>query len=413
MSSLTPGILLKLLEHIGSDAKVAGAHRSAFLQVVGIVPAIAESDHLWPRHGFYLKVSDSSHCTYMSLAEEHDDLILSNKLQLGQLIQVDKLEPGSPVPILANVCPVSGKHPFVGTPQEISLSDSCDFLRRSVAHHRLGLPPDNSSERRRSLGLENRVAIEKPAEKVVSWKCPEFSGFKVYPSPSNKLVPGRRSVERSSWSIVGAPLAEKADKKDDAQQGRVGRMKVVPEFSPVPQSRSVSASPARDYSVRSSLFFEKGSLSGCESAPSTAKGSPDVRRSFQKTTVSTAVEASSRYKQVSPGVKRAVSVGKVGQKANTEQAKTTINPLRKSVSKRSAGEILMSGNILNDEKTMDESSKLKHNRDGNDCKDKILSVSLLICMYYGTRILLKFLHFVSVLCVCMCEATFDTAFWSL
>eukprot|EP00250_Pteridium_aquilinum_P014634 c22106_g3_i1 orf=146-2593(-) len=375
MALLTPGILLKLLEHIGSDAKVAGAHRSAFLQVVGIVPAIAESDHLWPRHGFYLKVSDSSHCTYMSLAEEHDDLILSNKLQLGQLIQVDKLDSGSPVPILAGVRPLSGKHPFVGTPTEITLSDSCDFLRRSVAIHQLGLPLEVSSERRCSLGAENRVAMEKPADKVVSWKCPEFSGSKVYPSPSNKLVPGRRSVERSSWSIVGgAPLADKADKKDDSQQGRVGRTKVVPEFSPVPHSRSVSASPARDYSVRSSLFFEKGGLSGGETAPSTAKGSPNVRRSYQKNVICTAVEASSRYRQTLPAVKRAASVGKVApQRASTEQVKSTSNPLRKSVIKGgSAGETTSSGRALGNEKTLDESSKKKHCRTLSDFQDKRL-----------------------------------------
>jgi hypothetical protein len=67
MASLTPGVLLKLLQHINSDVKVTGEHRSALLQVISIVPALAGSE-LWPNQGFYLKVSDSSHATYVSLA---------------------------------------------------------------------------------------------------------------------------------------------------------------------------------------------------------------------------------------------------------------------------------------------------------------------------------------------------------
>lgn len=164
MASLTPGILFKLLDNIGSDAKVAGTYRSAFLQVVGIVPAISGSDHLWPRHGFYLKVSDSSHCTYMSLAGEHDDLILSNKLQLGQFIQVERLDSGSPVPILRGVQPVPGKHSFIGDPEELNLSNSCDFLNSSAADSTLGLGFEPSSERRCSLGTDAKVKMDNPAK---------------------------------------------------------------------------------------------------------------------------------------------------------------------------------------------------------------------------------------------------------
>eukprot|EP00249_Psilotum_nudum_P014091 c24661_g1_i1 orf=493-3108(-) len=118
MATLTPGVLLKLIQHMNSDVKVAGEHRSILLQVIGIVPALAGSE-LWPNHGFYLKVSDSSHSTYVSLAEEHDDLILSDKLQLGQFIYVDRLKPGSPVPLLGGVRPLPGRHPCVGTPEDL------------------------------------------------------------------------------------------------------------------------------------------------------------------------------------------------------------------------------------------------------------------------------------------------------
>jgi len=118
MATLTPGVLLKLLQHINSDVKVTGEHRSALLQVISIVPALAGSE-LWPNQGFYIKVSDSSHATYVSLGEEHDDLILSDKLQLGQFIHVDRLEAGSPVPLLRGVRPLPGRHQCVGNPEDL------------------------------------------------------------------------------------------------------------------------------------------------------------------------------------------------------------------------------------------------------------------------------------------------------
>ncbi|KAE8718329.1 calreticulin-3-like [Hibiscus syriacus] len=77
MANLVPGVLLKLLHHMNTDLKVGGEHRSSLLQVVSIVPALAGGE-LFPKQGFYLKVSDSSHATYVSLPDEHDDLILGS-----------------------------------------------------------------------------------------------------------------------------------------------------------------------------------------------------------------------------------------------------------------------------------------------------------------------------------------------
>ena len=86
--------------------KVAGEHESSLLQVVSIVPALAGGE--FSNQGFYVKVSDSSRATYLSLPDEHDDLILSDKIQLGQFIHVERLEVASPVPILRGVRPVPG-----------------------------------------------------------------------------------------------------------------------------------------------------------------------------------------------------------------------------------------------------------------------------------------------------------------
>ncbi|KAJ7526643.1 hypothetical protein O6H91_16G016600 [Diphasiastrum complanatum] len=133
MAALTPGVLVKLLQHMKSDVKVAGEHRSVLLQVISIVPALAGSE-LWPNHGFYIKVSDSSHATYVSLAEEHDELILSDKLQLGQFIHVDRLEYGSPVPLLKGVRPLPGRHQCVGSPEDL-VATAVPSIRGEILIH--------------------------------------------------------------------------------------------------------------------------------------------------------------------------------------------------------------------------------------------------------------------------------------
>ncbi|CAK9144644.1 unnamed protein product [Ilex paraguariensis] len=118
MASLTPGVLLKLLQSINSSIKVRGEYRSVLLQVISIVPALNGSE-LWPNHGFFVKVSDSSHSTYVSLSKADNELILNNKLQLGQFFYVDRMEAGTPVPILVGVRPVPGRHSFVGNPKDL------------------------------------------------------------------------------------------------------------------------------------------------------------------------------------------------------------------------------------------------------------------------------------------------------
>ncbi|KAD6453394.1 hypothetical protein E3N88_08099 [Mikania micrantha] len=127
MTTLVPGVLLKLLQHMNTDVKVGGEHRSSLLQVVSIVPSLA-GDELFKNQGFYIKVSDSSHAAYVSLPDDQIDLILSDKIQLGQYIFVERLESASPVPILRGCRPVPGRHPCVGTPEDIVATHSLKFL---------------------------------------------------------------------------------------------------------------------------------------------------------------------------------------------------------------------------------------------------------------------------------------------
>lgn len=122
MVSLTPGTLQKLLQNAGDkEFKVAGEHRSALLQVIGIVPSL--EDDPWKSRGYYLRVSDSLHSAYVSVSDEDVELILSDMVQLGQFIYVTWLDSGSPVPVLRGIKPIPKRRPCVGDPKDLISSD--------------------------------------------------------------------------------------------------------------------------------------------------------------------------------------------------------------------------------------------------------------------------------------------------
>ncbi|GMI81241.1 CORTICAL MICROTUBULE DISORDERING3 [Hibiscus trionum] len=143
MASLNAGILLKLLQSMNSHTRVTGDHRSPLLQVIGIVPALAGSD-LWPNHGFYVQLSDSLNSTYVSLSERDTELILSNRLQLGQFVYVDRFHFDSPVPRVSGIRPISGRHPFVGSPDPLIArisSSKRDFVIQPVSESEYSMDP--------------------------------------------------------------------------------------------------------------------------------------------------------------------------------------------------------------------------------------------------------------------------------
>lgn len=92
--------------------------------MIGIVPSLAGADDLWQSKGFYLRVSDSVHSAYVSVSESDVDLILSDKIQLGQFIHVTRIDSGSPVPVLRGVKPVPKRRECVGDPKDLIGSDS-------------------------------------------------------------------------------------------------------------------------------------------------------------------------------------------------------------------------------------------------------------------------------------------------
>lgn len=195
MANLVPGVLLKLLQHMNTDVKVAGEHRSSLLQVISIVPALAGSE-LFPNQGFYLKVSDSSHATYVSLPDEHDDLILSDKIQLGQFIHVERLESASPVPILRGVRPVPGRHPCMGSPEDIVATHSLGFLNNG-----------NKKEKAKSDSKAEKLDKKGPIVAKVNLKVDQQSSKKPALKVDVKKEPLTRMKSLNSRSIPSSPTS--------------------------------------------------------------------------------------------------------------------------------------------------------------------------------------------------------------
>lgn len=165
MASLTPGVLSKLLENASNrDVKVTGEYRSPLLQVIGIVPALGD-DPLQSR-GFFLKVSDSLHSAYVSIADDDVDLIFSDKIQLGQFLHVSRLDLASPVPILRGIKPLPRRRPCIGNPKDLVSSDLLPIRSDSTGHGRL--KNAKKDEKRRELEAKVKEDTNRKSSRRVS-----------------------------------------------------------------------------------------------------------------------------------------------------------------------------------------------------------------------------------------------------
>ncbi|KAJ9189020.1 hypothetical protein P3X46_000362 [Hevea brasiliensis] len=272
MGNLVPGVLLKLLRHMNTDIKVAGEHRSSLLQVVSIVPALAGGE-LFPNQGFYLKVSDSSHATYVSLPDEHDDLILSDKIQLGQFIHVERLESASPVPILRGVRPVPGRHPCIGSPEDIVATRSLGFLNNNNHNSSSGSKhlEKVKSPKKRFLGSSNVGEKEKPARVRLNGNA----------NKEDLSVKKTSSLSRTK-SQLSKPTPNLDLKKEILAKSKSS------------SSRSIPSSPTSCYSLPTS--FEKFANG--------VKQQAKIKGSEKGSTKSRVVEKLSSVRGASPNAKR-------------------------------------------------------------------------------------------------------------
>ncbi|CAA7401209.1 unnamed protein product [Spirodela intermedia] len=266
MASLTPGVLVKLLRNMGSGEKITGEHRSTLLQVISIVPAMTGSE-LWPDGGFFLKVSDSAHSTYVSLPQEDEDLVLSDKLRLGQFIYVDRVLGGSPVPVLVGVRPVPGRSScVVGTPKDLM-----ELLVGSPLLFSSSPPGDELPGRPRVVIKEEKAAVPSrylqqglstAARPRANSSSPEVAGIprrKTRPSPSREASSERPGMAVSSktgsllsgfrgWMDGSPPIFAATAEVDGGGKAVVPAKSSVPR-PPPPAGDHPPASPLVSYLI--------------------------------------------------------------------------------------------------------------------------------------------------------------------
>ncbi|KAJ0257710.1 Uncharacterized protein HA466_0085320 [Hirschfeldia incana] len=216
MTALAPGILQKLIDGMKTGVKPTREHRSSLLQVTDIVPIDLDEKNLLPKQGFFIKLTDSSHSIYVTLPSDQDDVVLSDKMQLGQFIYVDRLDPGTPVPIVRGARPIPGRRhpPLLGTPEPLM---SCG---------RGGGGKDEDEPKRGSWDLNGDVFALKPSTL-------DF----------DRCTPVKQSGVRCSYGGGGVLKGERSP-------GSVMRKSCV-----VPRSRSVcDRETAVKSSVSSDLF---------------------------------------------------------------------------------------------------------------------------------------------------------------
>ncbi|KAL6964106.1 hypothetical protein U1Q18_035161 [Sarracenia purpurea var. burkii] len=245
MASLKPGVLTKFLEDMNVDQKGSeDVRKPGLLQIRSIIPVLEEGD-LWPNRGFYLKVSDLSHAMYVSLPHEHDEMIFSNSLQLGQFIYVQKLEAACPVPVLKGVMPVPGRHTCDGTPEDIiPVTNFVKFLETSN--------PDSIkdkgviSEKTTNRGLSDPESLMDKStddgEKQKHGKLRSFDNDTDSDSP-NSSVSSTRITKRRSWNEMELldvkEIFDSSVAKNEIRPRPRSRSTCVSVFSFVSQSGSV------------------------------------------------------------------------------------------------------------------------------------------------------------------------------
>ncbi|URE08047.1 peroxiredoxin [Musa troglodytarum] len=152
-----------------------------------------------------------------------------NKLQLGQFIHIDKVEAGTPVPVLVGVRPVPGRNPCIGRPKDLmnllrvsDTSEIADHVKNSSKSYEL-------SEGEKESPV-HRVVIKEEKNVVASryMQCVLRSNAKSSGSESNSpnyKIEENSTVESEKKSIPSrvkqeAKCQEPRMKKDAKDHGK-------------------------------------------------------------------------------------------------------------------------------------------------------------------------------------------------
>lgn len=293
MATLVPGVLIKLLQNLHTDVKVAGDHRSVLLQVISITPALSSGGGLFPNNGFHIKISDSSHSTTVLLSDEHAELIMSDRLQLGQYIYIDRLDPGRPYPLLSDVRPIPGRQPIVGAPEDLVATDIASLHKvtafplhtpsSTAAAAEAGTP--RSSCRRLDPGPADVAVGARHVERAASGEGFGHSRFSDRAFSIPKLDPSGWKIPKRSVSGDSLPSPNLSD-RSSIERSRAGSSSESITF--IDDGRVVAAgggSRPKGRIVKSRIFADtptKGPSKSIPSSPSRREGAPHHPFSLDK-----------------------------------------------------------------------------------------------------------------------------------
>ncbi|KAJ3694338.1 hypothetical protein LUZ60_009818 [Juncus effusus] len=259
MTTLPSGTIDKL--RTGAHNPV-GEHRTALVQVTDIVPVDLDEKALWPKHGFYIKLSDCTDSVYASLPADQSDLVLSNKIQLGQFINLDRLEPALPVPVIVGCKPLPGRHPLVATPDPVR--SSCRSLRRGSWGNEPG--QGLSQTRPVKLDFEERTPAKDANNnmKMVRKSCviPKSTRSKSVDRRGAARVPKSPFVDDKS-SVASTPKSIKtieSENESNCSSVVTRRNKICAQDVSTPASRAVKRLDISSSS--SSLFSDENDKNG-------------------------------------------------------------------------------------------------------------------------------------------------------
>lgn len=215
MATLTPGVLLKLLQSMNTDERVAGEHRSPVLQVTAVVPALTASTSdslLVPSNGFLLNLSDGLHSTYVQLPPaDADALLLAARPHLvGHLVHLDRLRFARPVPraVGLRTVPSSRAFPCVGTPEPLVARPAA--CTRGYVIQPAASPSDAAPPLMPSSGGTNAIDASDPVKRTVLG--PKNAVAEPAPPPTGSAVKRRFSSPAPSKQRDPSPSVKAASR---------------------------------------------------------------------------------------------------------------------------------------------------------------------------------------------------------
>ncbi|CAN1288909.1 hypothetical protein LINPERPRIM_LOCUS20036 [Linum perenne] len=175
MEELESGVLVKFLKRMNGHGKKLRDPEPILLQIRSIIPVLKNGE-IWPNQGFFLKISDLTHAMFVSLPQEQDEMILGNKLQLGQFIYVERLEAAYPVPMIRGVRAIPGRHPCLGHPKDLLPSENLEkFLGVSKLE---SISECYSEEKGQTQMTAPRVSVNEMRDRIknLSWTIDDSNG---------------------------------------------------------------------------------------------------------------------------------------------------------------------------------------------------------------------------------------------